>query len=183
MEQSAVNQAVTSGANNAVKDTKLHYMKVKNDRMAGTIAAYNTSDGEDTFKMALSDASDNQGNTTTSSSSAQDDHFGFFDFIDMINPLQHIPLLNIAYQKITGDTIKPISRIIGGTVFGGPAGAASGLITTVIEDGTGKSPLGNVMSIARGDERDRQAYNDLPPELLSFAEMPSVKNQNYSYNV
>lgn len=183
MEQSAVNQAVALGANNAAKDANLHYIKVKNDRMAGTVAAYSTSNGEDTFKVALSDVSDSQDEGASATSPTQDDHFGFFDLIDMINPLQHIPLLNIAYQKITGDTIKPISRIVGGTVFGGPAGAASGLITTVIEDGTGRSPLSNVMSLARGDEKNRQAYNDLPPELLSFAEMPSVNNQNYKYNV
>ena len=44
------------------------------------------------------------------------DGFTFLDFIDMINPLQHIPLVGSAYRELTGDEIDPASRVIGGTV-------------------------------------------------------------------
>ncbi len=57
---------------------------------------------------------------------AEDQPFGFGDLIDMVNPLQHIPVLNLAYRHVTGDTIRPIGKIIGGAVFGGPLGAMVG---------------------------------------------------------
>ena len=41
------------------------------------------------------------------------DGMTFLDFLDIINPLQHIPLVSTIYRKITGDTIDPASRIAG----------------------------------------------------------------------
>lgn len=76
--------------------------------------------------------------------------FGFFDLLDMINPLQHIPVVGTIYRAITGDEIRSISRIIGGAVFGGPMGAASGLVTAVIEDGTGQEPGELALSFVSG---------------------------------
>ena len=73
--------------------------------------------------------------------------FGFGDLIDMINPLQHLPLVNIVYRELTGDEIRPIAQIIGGGVFGGPAGVASGLVNTVVEYETGKDLTGNVVAL------------------------------------
>lgn len=114
----------------------------------------------------------------------EDQEFGFFDFLDMINPLQHIPLVNIAYRAITNDSIKPISEIIGGAVFGGAAGAASGLINTVVREETGKDIVGNILSFTHitGEETskntismnpiERTAYKDLPASLLAFAKTP-----------
>lgn len=113
-----------------------------------------------------------------------DDKFSFFDFLDMINPLQHIPLVNIAYRAITKDSIKPISEIIGGAVFGGAAGAVGGLINTVVREETGKDIAGNILSLAKNAterntssnefmrQQKRTAYDDLPVTLLAFAQTP-----------
>ena len=72
--------------------------------------------------------------------------FGFGDLIDMINPLQHIPVLNLAYRHVTGDTIRPIGKIIGGAVFGGPLGAMVGgavaLADSVVMAETGQDMAG-----------------------------------------
>ena len=109
--------------------------------------------------------------------------FGFADLLDMVNPLQHIPLVNLAYRKITHDAIKPVSTIIGGGIFGGPAGVAGSLVNVVIEEETGKDVLGNVMALTedksgRNDlERESAAYDDLPAALLSFAQTP-VRTEN-----
>jgi hypothetical protein len=81
-----------------------------------------------------------------------DGGFGFFDLLDMINPLQHIPVVGTIYRAITGDEIRSISRIIGGAVFGGPMGAAGGLMTAVIEDGTGKDPGELALSFVSGQD-------------------------------
>jgi hypothetical protein len=38
--------------------------------------------------------------------------FGWDDFADLVNPLQHIPLVNIAYRAITGDKIYGAASLI-----------------------------------------------------------------------
>ena len=181
MENIAIGSTVVMKEGGNAQTLDYRYTKVSNARTAGFIASYEKAEEQESFDSVMSSFNPVQQSDDVVFIS-KEDRFGFFDLIDMINPLHHVPLLNIAYQKLTGDTIKPISRIVGGTVFGGPIGAASGLVTTMLEEGTGKSALENVTSIARGNNEDVKAYNDLPPALLSFAEVPSVNNQNYSYN-
>ena len=66
------------------------------------------------------------------------DGFTFLDFIDIINPLQHIPLVSTLYRNLTDDTLDPGSKIAGGTLFGGPIGAAASLLDVAIDENTGK---------------------------------------------
>ncbi|MEP4884867.1 MAG: hypothetical protein ABJ215_00715, partial [Alphaproteobacteria bacterium] len=45
----------------------------------------------------------------------QGDGEGFFStLLDIVNPLQHIPLVSSLYREITGDEISPSARIVGG---------------------------------------------------------------------
>lgn len=117
-----------------------------------------------------------------------EDDFSFFDLLDMINPLQHIPVVGTIYRAISGDTIKPISNIIGGALFGGPAGAAIGIVNAVVEHETGDDLLGNVSSFAFADKSSRhdneiKAYESLPTTLLAQAEPPVyAHNQATRYN-
>lgn len=53
-----------------------------------------------------------------------DDGFNFRDVLDLINPIQHIPIVGNIYRKLTGDDAAPAIRIAGGALFGGPLGAA-----------------------------------------------------------
>jgi hypothetical protein len=64
--------------------------------------------------------------------------FSFFDFLDIINPLQHIPLVSSLYRAVTGDELKPFARIIGGALFGGPSGFMRGIAEAILEEGSGK---------------------------------------------
>ncbi len=52
------------------------------------------------------------------------DGLNFRDIIDLINPLQHIPIVGRIYRAITNDDIAPGIRVAGGSLFGGPMGAA-----------------------------------------------------------
>lgn len=65
------------------------------------------------------------------------DGFTFFDFLDIINPLQHIPVISKIYRSITGDQIDPGSRIAGATLFGGPLGGALASMDVAIKHKTG----------------------------------------------
>jgi len=72
--------------------------------------------------------------------------FSFADVIDIINPLQHIPVLNRVYRAISGDTIGTAAKIAGGTLFGGPVGLVAALVDNAIEDSTGKDIAGQMLA-------------------------------------
>jgi hypothetical protein len=51
--------------------------------------------------------------------------FSFKDILDMLNPLQHLPVISTLYRKLTGETIGGVARIIGGAIYGRAGGIAS----------------------------------------------------------
>lgn len=77
--------------------------------------------------------------------------FGFADFLDMINPLQHIPVVGTIYRELTGDTIHPFSQILGGGLFGGPLGVAGGLANAIAQEETGRDLTGNAVALMLND--------------------------------
>ncbi|MCG8494225.1 MAG: hypothetical protein MI743_21630 [Sneathiellales bacterium] len=81
-----------------------------------------------------------------------EDGFGFDDFLDIINPLQHIPVISNIYRKFTGDELSPGARMIGGGIFGGGIGLASSVINSAIEAETGKDIGGHVIGFITGED-------------------------------
>lgn len=79
------------------------------------------------------------------------DGFSFGALIDIINPLQHIPVVGTVYRAITGDTIGPAARIAGGTLFGGAVGLVAASLDTLIKEQTGRD-VGQHMLAMRDDE-------------------------------
>lgn len=65
-------------------------------------------------------------------------NMSFWDFLDVINPLQHIPIVGHIYREITGDTIQPASKVMGGILFGGVVGGMASLANAVVEEAKGK---------------------------------------------
>lgn len=70
----------------------------------------------------------------------------FGEVLDVINPLQHIPVVSTIYRAITGDTISPTARVAGGMIYGGPIGAAFAAADNVIEGMSGADPGGHMMA-------------------------------------
>lgn len=64
--------------------------------------------------------------------------FGFGDFLDTINPLQHLPIVATLYRNMTGDRIGMVPRVVGGALWGRIGGFVSGLLNAVVERFTGK---------------------------------------------
>ena len=91
-----------------------------------------------------------------------DDGFTFFDFLDIINPLQHIPVVSTLYREFSGDEIAPAARIAGSTLFGGPVGFGFSLVNTAIESETGKDIGGHVMALLKADTPSTQVANSAP---------------------
>ena len=83
-----------------------------------------------------------------------DDGFTFLDFLDIINPLQHIPIIGTLYRELTGDTLDPGSRVIGGTLFLGPVGTVVSLANVLVDDATGKDMGEHVMAFFENEEPD-----------------------------
>lgn len=81
-----------------------------------------------------------------------DDSPSFWDLLDVINPLQHIPIVNEIYQDLTGDKIGVAARLAGGGLFGGPIGLVASAIGCLVEEETGDTIGGHVVALFKDDE-------------------------------
>lgn len=84
--------------------------------------------------------------------SSAGESFTFDDLVSIVNPLQHIPIVSTIYRAVTGDTIKPLERIVGDTLYGGIPGFASGILNVVFEDVTGKDIGATALAMLEGDD-------------------------------
>ncbi len=74
----------------------------------------------------------------------------FDDFIDLINPLHHLPFIGPLYREITGDQINPAVQVVGGAIYGGPVGMVSAVTQAISEEATGKSLTGHALAALFG---------------------------------
>ena len=81
-----------------------------------------------------------------------DDSPSFWDLVDVINPLQHIPIVNDIYREATGDKIGVAARLAGGALFGGGVfGLIGAALNCVLEESTGKDAGGHVLALFKDD--------------------------------
>ncbi len=147
---------------------------VKNERMAGMIPKWvnNTIEGDN--NTARSSFAPNTGQNIVPELD-QNPEFWFGDILDMVNPLQHIPIVGNIYRELTGDTIHPASKIIGGAVFGGAAGAALGVIDTVAVAETGKDTFSNAYDTVTRHKKFKEEDNNA---LLTYADLSALKGED-----
>lgn len=110
-------------------------------RTAGYVPVFGVKKGEAApanFGQMVKDAAP----ADSAAEGAKEEHGGFLSFIfgilDVINPLQHIPVISTIYRHLTGDEISPMARVAGDTLYGGPVGAALSLADVALEKTTGK---------------------------------------------
>ncbi len=80
--------------------------------------------------------------------------FGFHDILDIINPLQHLPIIGSVYRWLTGDRPGAVAQVAGDALFGGPIGAAVGFVSTALEDNSGHD-MGERVLTAMFGSRDK----------------------------
>ncbi len=80
-----------------------------------------------------------------------DDGLTFGDVLDVINPLQHIPVVSAIYRDLTGDTISPAARIAGGGLFGGIFGLFAAVANVAVEQQTGQDVGSHMGAMFDGD--------------------------------
>jgi hypothetical protein len=73
----------------------------------------------------------------------------FADVLDIVNPLQHIPVVSTLYRAITGDGLGLGARLIGGALYGGGVGLALGAAQAAVEEATGKDLGANMMAFVQ----------------------------------
>lgn len=86
-----------------------------------------------------------------------DDGFTFLDVLDIINPLQHLPVIGTLYRELTGDTLAAAPRIVGDILFGGPIGAFFGIANAITESVTGRNMGQHALALLRGDDVPNKA--------------------------
>ncbi|MDF1721089.1 MAG: hypothetical protein P1U65_10475 [Minwuia sp.] len=130
-----------------------------------------------THASSLSAFVDRRGETdqAVAAASEADEGFSFFDLLDVVNPLQHIPLVSTLYREISGDEIGNPARIAGGFLFGGVFGLAGSIANALVDEVTGKDVGDHVMEFVDSEtssahvwtanslqfERARNAYQQL----------------------
>ena len=76
--------------------------------------------------------------------------FQFHDFLDIINPLQHIPIIASIYRWITGEPIGNLPRVVGDSLYGGAIGFVTGLLGVGVKEETGKDIGEHVLAAVTG---------------------------------
>lgn len=107
---------------------------------------------------------------------AGDDEPSFWDLLDVINPLQHIPVVNTLYQELTGDKIGVGARLAGGTLFGGSIGLVASAIGCIIEEETGDDIGGHVMALFKDEDASPQLAEQNAAAASKTAQTDSGKS-------
>jgi len=100
-----------------------------------------------------------------------EDGLGFFDFLDIINPLQHLPFVGPMYREWTGDELAAAPRMMGSTLYFGPIGLVGSAIDVVLEELTGNDLGGNIMSAL--DEGGKTGDDDTSAAGAEIIETPT----------
>jgi hypothetical protein len=118
-------------------------------------------------------------NSNNPHSNAPEQSWSFFDIVDIINPLQHLPVIGSIYRAVTGDEIKSPARIMGGALFGGPVGAAFGVANAVMDETTGGDISDNMMAFMRGGKRNDNILKG--PVPLASSAMTSIQSDGQRF--
>ena len=81
----------------------------------------------------------------------QDGDFSLADLLDVINPLQHIPIVSSLYRELTGDRIGHGARLAGGVLFMGPLGGLSALANIALLEASGKDAGDHALALFKDD--------------------------------
>lgn len=99
----------------------------------------------------------------TQKASGEEEGFSFWDLLDVVNPLQHIPGVNRVYRAVTGDQIRPEIQMAGSAVLFGPVGLALAGADVVLKEETGKDAGEHLYAMVFGGE-EQKAPDQTPPQ-------------------
>lgn len=88
----------------------------------------------------------------TGTAAGDGEEMSFWDFLDVINPLQHIPVVSTIYRELTGDQIKAPAKMAGGALFGGVIGFAASAADVILKEASGRDAGEHVMALFSDEE-------------------------------
>ncbi len=92
----------------------------------------------------------------------------FSELLDIINPLQHLPVIGTIYRALTGEHVDTFARVAGDTLYGGVWGAATAVADVAFEAITGKSAEDTVLAwFDSSDDGPKVAANMPVPHLAA----------------
>jgi hypothetical protein len=104
----------------------------------------------------------------------------FHRLLDVVNPLQHLPVVGTIYRAVTGEHIGPLEKIAGDALYGGIWGAASSVAEVAFEQATGKSVEDTVLAWLKPDINIAIASSKVAAQQIAAntdlpsADMPSL---------
>jgi len=113
-----------------------------------------------------------------------DDGLTFGDFLDMVNPLQHLPVVGAVYRSLTDDQIDPGSKLAGGILYGGPLGLASAALNNALEEHTGNDVSGHALAFLGFGGEDAPAAEealDAPIQQAAAGPLPGPAGDAASF--
>jgi hypothetical protein len=147
MKEISANYVPDPAARAATAPAPAHKNRFSVSRTAGSMPVYRP----EALTASYAADQDTQNPKTTLGPEAP----SFRDLVDVINPLQHIPVVSTIYRKVTGDEISSVARVIGGTVFGGPVGGALALADVAIKEQTGTTVGEKAYNLVRSNKESR----------------------------
>jgi hypothetical protein len=101
--------------------------------------------------------------------------FTFHDFLSIINPLQHLPVIGTLYRAITGDKIGTPEKIAGDALYGGLLGAVASIADSAFEAITGKDVGDTVLALFTG------AHDSQPVAVAANTQAPAAVTPDANY--
>lgn len=92
----------------------------------------------------------------------------FSDVLDVVNPLQQVPVVSSIYREVTGDEISGAARAVGGLLYGGPVGMLSGAVNAALAEVTGKD-VGQLAASAVLGGDDEAVLAEVPETIEEVA--------------
>jgi hypothetical protein len=112
--------------------------------------------------------------TVTADKTGNQDEGFFHHLLDVVNPLQHLPVIGTIYRAITGEHIGPVEQIAGDTLYGGLWGGVSAVAEVAYQGITGKSVEDTVLGWFKGDDSSTVASKKvLAPNITIAQSLPS----------
>jgi hypothetical protein len=109
---------------------------------------------------------------SSGSASASDWDFSFHNLLDILNPLEHLPIIGTIYRAITGTHIGIPEKVAGDALYGGLWGAVSSVADVALEQITGKSAEDTVMGWLKGSS-DTEVAKITAPAITVAQSLPS----------
>jgi hypothetical protein len=99
------------------------------------------------------------------------------DVVDLLNPLQHIPIVGTIYRELTGDKISPEIQIAGSIAFGALTGsiavsAVAGIASAAYEQSTGQEATVQIAQALFGNDLLGGPSDEAGEVQMAAADLP-----------